>query len=212
MTAVYPCECKHPKPRHQGGTYWCLTPDCACKRYTPDFRADARKAVEAAYEAGDSVLGESTSVRLRRVEAECDELRAALDNLPCGDCWGLGIIPAEAFGRDADGAPERDEEAPCPEGCEIPAWLRAERNDAADDARLLAEAKRERDEALANADRMAKDHIKLLDRNILVEAELASARTELSGLRAANDQLRADYLAAAEELEQLRHCPAEEES
>lgn len=92
---------------------------------------------------------------VKKLIAERDELRSAFDNLPCGDCWGLGVIPAEAFGRDADGAPERDEEAPCPEGCEIPAWLRAERNDAADDARLLAVA----------------------------QAELASARAELERLR-----------------------------
>ena len=62
--------------------------------------------------------------------------------LPCGQCWGLGLIPAEAFGRDADGAPEREEEAQCPDGCEIPGWLAAERNDAADDARLLADAQK----------------------------------------------------------------------
>jgi hypothetical protein len=74
MTADYPCECKHPKARHHGGTYWCLDPDCDCKRYTPDFKGQVHQAVEAAYEAGDSVLGESTSARLRRVEQERDEL------------------------------------------------------------------------------------------------------------------------------------------
>lgn len=58
---VYLCECKHPKVRHQGGTYWCLDPDCACKRYTPNFQAPATD-------------GESTSARLRRVEQERNEL------------------------------------------------------------------------------------------------------------------------------------------
>lgn len=182
MTAALPCVCAHLKPRHAGETYACR--DCECRRYEPNLQAAALDEDTAAIlvKAGTMPTG-STSAEVRhaeqemdvvrgsltelaalydsataetaRVEQERDELRAALDNLPCGDCWGLGVIPAEAFGCDADGAPERDEEAPCPEGCEIPAWLRAERNDAADDAR----------------------------RADLAEAELASATAELERLR-----------------------------
>ncbi len=47
----------------------------------------------------------------------------------------------------------------------------------------LRRVEQERDEALLNANRMAKAHIKLLDRCIRVEAELASARAELDLLR-----------------------------
>lgn len=81
------------------------------------------------------------------LRSELDTTRAELEHLrevvemTCGRCWGLGLIPAENFGHDADGAPWTDEEQPCPDGCEIPRWLQAERNDAADDARLLGLAR-----------------------------------------------------------------------
>ena len=94
MTTTYLCECKHAKGVHQGMTYWCREDGCACKRYTPDFAAPmaplavAGQAIAAtaqkfgeAYEAGDSVLGESTSARLRRVEQELDAARGSLTEL-----------------------------------------------------------------------------------------------------------------------------------
>lgn len=86
MTADYPCECKHKKDKHRGGTYWCLV--CECKRYTPDIQ---RAANVPPVMPG----GESTSVLLRqaqtalaasqadltRVEQERDLLAARVDSL-----------------------------------------------------------------------------------------------------------------------------------
>ncbi len=71
------------------------------------------------------------------------ELADLAEHIPCGWCDGLGVAPGERFGRDADGAPNVDEDRPCPEGCEVPAWLQAERNDAADNERELAEARQQ---------------------------------------------------------------------
>lgn len=66
---------------------------------------------------------------VERAAAAAFELLGNLGYLPCTRCWGLGLIPAEAFGRDSDGAPVTDDEERCPEGCAIPGWLVAERND-----------------------------------------------------------------------------------
>lgn len=49
----------------------------------------------------------------------------------------------------------------------------------------LTRVEQERDELNATVDRMAADHIRLLKRNTLAEAELASARQEIEQLRAA---------------------------
>lgn len=60
-------------------------------------------------------------------------------------------------------------------------------------------------EMRATIDRIAGDHIRLLDRNMLAEAELASARTELERLRTelADADAQVNRL-AAHRLEQLR--------
>jgi hypothetical protein len=135
----------------------------------------------------DATGGYSTSAKLRHVEQERDDLltevldlRILADSMPCGWCNGVGVAPAERFGRDADGAPNVDEDRPCPEGCEVAGWLQAERNDAAD-------VERERDEALAVRASAIDAFINLNDQLTLTKAELATARTELKLLRAAMD-------------------------
>lgn len=129
---------------------------------------------------------------LSRVELECAELRDLMEMLPCGQCRGLGLIPAEAFGRDADGAPERDEEAPCPEGCEIPGWLAAERNDARDDARLLDLARAELARALAELERLRRSEDWLVARDSgrdCVSCEQEIRRGEAYEVRPGFDEL-----------------------
>lgn len=221
MTAVYICECGHPKSQHKRERDGCRAPECAgaCAKSEVDLKASAE--VQGVTRAGTIPPGtivraatmEPVGVRLEvlcAVEKERDELAAQLaateqtrdrisetataaqhaliarnaelaeayglvEQIPgrtpievlrqligdgqdartelahlrevvemrCGHCVGLGLIPAENFGRDADGAPWTDDEQPCPDGCEIPSWLAGERNDAADDRRLLAEAQRD---------------------------------------------------------------------
>lgn len=139
MTADDPvCLCGDRRSEHRLGRRGCKALDCGCGEFDP---ADAM-TVEFAEK--------STSARLREVERELaeareelDELRALRDAIPCAWCDGVGVAPAERFGRDADGAPIRDEDGPCPEGCAVAPWLQAERNDAADDLRI---ARAERDE------------------------------------------------------------------
>ena len=75
MSAVYPCECKHAKAEHQGETYWCRKPGCACKRYTPDFTAtEAADIVARALAEPDQP---ALSAQLARVEQERDNLQVA---------------------------------------------------------------------------------------------------------------------------------------
>jgi hypothetical protein len=71
---------------------------------------------------------------LRDLRSENQVLREVM---PCTRCNSIGVVPEEAFGRDEDGAPMVDGVQPCPEGCELPGWLIAERNDARDDAAEL---------------------------------------------------------------------------
>lgn len=97
---------------------------------------------------------------LEKAAQERDDLTKAM---PCGWCDGVGVTPGERYGRDADGAPHVDEDGPCPEGCEIPDWLKAERNDASD-------VERERD---------------------LARAELVSVRAELELWRTNSAELYA---------------------
>jgi septation ring formation regulator EzrA len=69
----------------------------------------------------------------------------------------------------------------------------------------LAEA-RDEIHVLKNSEAAAIVHAEA--RQQIAEAELTSARAELAALRAANDQLRADYSAAADELERMHvHRP-----
>lgn len=85
---------------------------------------------------------EATERALELAE-EVRDLRDLAEAMPCGWCDGTGVAPEERFGRDQDGAPVVDGPQPCPEGCEVVAWLNAERNDAADVERDLAAARRE---------------------------------------------------------------------
>jgi hypothetical protein len=137
--------------------------------------------------------GESTSAALRRVEQELadarEELSVLRDAVPCGWCDGLGVAPAERFGRDPDGAPMVEEDGPCPEGCEIPAWLRIERDEAQD---ALVEVQAEMDERRAERD-AARSALKTVgEQRDQARAELESARTELALIRRQRDTLRAD--------------------
>jgi hypothetical protein len=139
-------------------------------------RAERTELLSILARIGDALspTGERPQEALGTLAADVEEL---MENLPCGWCGGVGEAQEEMFGRDADGAPMVDGPQPCPEGCEIPAWLRAERNDAAD-------AERERGEALhdlAHA-RFERD----MDRTRLahLREEMAAARLEIDQLRA----------------------------
>jgi hypothetical protein len=114
------------------------------------LRAERRVALDER----DAAVEVLAQVERERDEAR-EEVRILRDAVPCSWCGGLGVAPAEAFGRDGDGAPMVEEDQPCPEGCELPAWLVVERNEA-----------RESEQALS-----------------LVRAELESARRELGALR-----------------------------
>ncbi|BCJ45349.1 hypothetical protein GCM10010168_86180 [Actinoplanes ianthinogenes] len=103
-----------------------------------DLLTGSRAKVESVERERDMVQAKLDGALLQLAEVT-DERNALRDAVPCGWCDGLGVAPAERFGRDADGAPEADEDRPCPEGCAVPGWLQAERNDAADDARRVAE-------------------------------------------------------------------------
>lgn len=120
-----------------------------------------------------------------------EDADALTEAMPCGWCDGVGAVPAERFGRDADGAPVADEDGPCPAGCEVAPWLQAERNDAAD-------VERERDQAREEL-AWQKQVVGMLRKNEevrarvirernrerdLLKAELSSARTEIDRLNA----------------------------
>jgi len=134
------CFCGDPRGAHKRGIGGCKVPDCGCGKYQVPGMPREPEARPTPHLDRVKAERDELAARLADVERERDELR---DALPCGWCDGLGVAPGERFGRDADGAPNVDEDRPCPEGCEIPAWLQAERNDAADDARQLAEAREE---------------------------------------------------------------------
>lgn len=84
------CTCGHPRTQHKGGTNGCRNCDLGCARYEPDTRADAAektRVLEAVATVCEDQAGrartelgqESTSARLRAVEAERDEAQAQRD-------------------------------------------------------------------------------------------------------------------------------------
>lgn len=166
---------------------------------------------------------------LRRVEKERDEALADVtmltDAMPCGWCDGVGVAPAERFGRDPDGAPVVDEDQPCPKGCELPGWLVAERNDAADVLRERDEAFRGRLAAQAEMDerRAERDAARAALKTVgeqrdLARTELVAARTELEHMRENMRiqarvvvQRNAEIVKLSAELEQLRAAPGREQ-
>lgn len=85
MTAVYACVCKHKQAEHQGGTYWCRTPECECKRFTPDFQQAAPvmpggESTSALLRQTQTALAASQA-DLTRVEQERDEARDLIDQV-----------------------------------------------------------------------------------------------------------------------------------
>jgi hypothetical protein len=86
-------------------------------------------------QAPEPVMTETVRALVRRLSRTRREFAEVM---PCTWCNNIGVVPEEAFGRDEDGAPMVDGTQPCPEGCEVPRWLQAERNDARDDAAQLA--------------------------------------------------------------------------
>jgi hypothetical protein len=121
----------------------------------PTPHLDAVKAELAKTQAALAASQADLAAALDRARAAELDAEMLTDAMPCGWCDGVGVAPAERFGRDVDGAPVVDEDQPCPAECEVADWLKAERNDAAD-------TERERDEA---------------------RAELVSARKELEHRR-----------------------------
>jgi hypothetical protein len=148
MTAPrLPCVCGCPQGRHLMGRRDCRSCQ-TCSEYEPaDVQPEA--SPEPVVLDVTALLGEVQADADREAELTVEverlrrEIRDLSEHIPCGWCDGLGVAPGERFGRDADGAPNVDEDRPCPEGCKVPAWLQAERNDAADNERELADAKRQ---------------------------------------------------------------------
>jgi hypothetical protein len=134
--------------------------------------AEERDALRGERDMAQAKLDSALLQMAAEVGRLTGENRDLSELIPCGWCDGLGIAPGERFGRDADGAPNVDEDRPCPEGCEIPAWLRAERNDAADNERELADAKRQISDLYKNEEIRAR---LLRERSV----EIASLRDRL---------------------------------
>ncbi len=147
LPVVYVCECRHRKARHQGGRYWCQVL-CSCRGYRPDFTRPDPKP-DAPLMPG----GESTSVRLRKVEQERDEALADRDR---------------ANDDVADALAARDEA--------LAAQARIGDRMTEDIVRLTA-YRRQRDEARAEVDRLAG----LLSLERHTTAQLRARLTERQG-------------------------------
>lgn len=82
VAPVMPCECGSAKADHQGGTYWCRTPGCDCKRYTPDIQQRAEALAELAYERKSRFeFEEATTEQVEQLRAELASARAELERL-----------------------------------------------------------------------------------------------------------------------------------
>ncbi|GJF06583.1 hypothetical protein PSD17_55300 [Pseudonocardia sp. D17] len=102
---------------------------------------DRLTSTPAAEPAPDRVMTATTRALVRRIGSVRSELADVLDST-CWACHDTGITQEEWFGRDADGAPMVDGLQPCPNGCDIPTWLRLEFTEGPTDwiARALAGA------------------------------------------------------------------------
>lgn len=88
-------------------------------------RGEALRLVEQLQAQREDLLHVATRFRIawhsarNRAIARRVELAQVTELLPCDYCDGTGIAPSERFGRNEDGAPMQDGDAPCPKGCLI---------------------------------------------------------------------------------------------